>query len=68
MQAVDEARSRPPRMGALANRIQCILDPHRHPVVEYETFTEPVLVSKTLLIVDDTAVQLEDLLKPLAPK
>ena len=66
VQAVHEAARGPAGMRASADRHEAFVHAHRHALIEDETFTLPVLVSELLLIGNDPAVQLVDILEPVA--
>ena len=66
VQAIDEAAGRPAGMRASADLDQAFFHAHRHPLIEDKTFALPVLVPEFLLIGEDTAVQLKDVLETFA--
>ena len=68
VQAIDEPAGRSPAMRATANLHEPFFHPYGHPLIEDETFSLPVLVSKLLLVGRDPAVELEDVLESFAPE
>ena len=66
VQAIHEAAGRPAGVRAFADLHQAFFHAHRHPLIEDETFPLPVLVPEFLLVGENPAVQLKDVLKTFA--
>jgi hypothetical protein len=45
-----------------------VIDPNRHPLVEYKTFTQPMFVTEMFMVIHNPTMQLKDFLKTFAPE
>ena len=59
VEAVHKATGGPPRVGALTDLCQILVDSHCHALIKHEALSIPVSVSVLFLIINDSPMELE---------